>query len=197
MALGRFKTKILEVADLVARVTPRAPRQDEIWMHMAYATAHGSKCLKRRVGSVLVSTAGDVVGTGYNENPRSTNPCAEEPTYNNRCYRDLIRNAHFQTLNATGARCPKCGEPLPKIDGPPWMCPACAKRDEKTNLESYFFPDRAMNWCTAIHAEVWAILSAGERARGATLFSTTFPCMQCSEKIAQVGINLGSYRGIS
>ncbi len=50
-----------------------------------------------------------------------------------------------------------------------------------------------MNWCTAVHAEVWAVLSAGNRARGATLYSTTFPCMQCAEKIAQAGIRTVSY----
>lgn len=45
-----------------------------------------------------------------------------------------------------------------------------------------------MNWCTAVHAEVWAILAAGERARKGTLYTTTFPCAQCAEKIVQSGI---------
>jgi dCMP deaminase len=45
-----------------------------------------------------------------------------------------------------------------------------------------------MTWCTAVHAEVWAILAAGERARGGELYTTTHPCFQCAEKIAQAGI---------
>jgi deoxycytidylate deaminase len=45
-----------------------------------------------------------------------------------------------------------------------------------------------MTWCTAVHAEVVAIIAAGHRARGTTLYTTTFPCFQCSEKIAQAGI---------
>jgi deoxycytidylate deaminase len=36
---------------------------------------------------------------------------------------------------------------------------------------------------------VAAILAAGSRARGTTLYTTTFPCFQCSEKIAQAGVN--------
>jgi deoxycytidylate deaminase len=45
-----------------------------------------------------------------------------------------------------------------------------------------------MTWCTAVHAEVAAILAAGHRARGTTLYTTTFPCFQCAEKLAQAGI---------
>jgi deoxycytidylate deaminase len=39
-----------------------------------------------------------------------------------------------------------------------------------------------------VHAEVWAILAAGGRARGGVLYTTTFPCAQCAEKIIQAGI---------
>lgn len=66
--------------------------------------------------------------------------------------------------------------------------PKCLELGNKTNLEEYFFPDRAMNWCTAIHAEVWAIFAAGGRAKDATMYTTTFPCFQCAEKIIQAGI---------
>ena len=188
VTLPRFKKRVLEFADLVTGVKPRPATQSEIWMHIAYASSHGSKCLKRHVGAVLISQAGDVVGTGYNENPRTTKPCAEEPDYHFQCYRDIVRNQHFASLNTNGVLCPKCGKPLEKIVGPPWVCKSCQERKEKTNLESFFFPDRAMNWCTAVHAEVWAIIAAGDRARGATLYSTTFPCMQCAEKLTQAGV---------
>lgn len=50
-----------------------------------------------------------------------------------------------------------------------------------------------MSWCTAVHAEVSAVLAAGERARGGTLYATTFPCFQCAEKITQVGIKTVYY----
>jgi deoxycytidylate deaminase len=45
-----------------------------------------------------------------------------------------------------------------------------------------------MSWCTAVHAEVAAIMAAGWRAQGTTLYTTTFPCFQCAEKIIQAGI---------
>jgi len=130
---------------------------------------------------------------GYNENPIGTKPCVEEPTYEGRCYRDIIRNAHFADLATRGARCPKCGEPLEYKNGPPWRCTKCPEKAKKTNLESFFFPDRAMSWCTAVHAEVSAILAAAERARSGTLYTTTFPCFQCAEKITQAGIKTVYY----
>ena len=186
--LPDFQKKILDYADLVLGTKRRSATQTEILMSMAFASSHSSKCLKRHVGAIVVDTRGQVVGVGYNENPLGTNPCVEEPTYDHQCYRDIIRNAHFEDLATRGARCPKCGQPLTHKTGPPWRCEACAKGGRKTNLESFFFPDRAMSWCTAVHAEVSAILAAAERARNGTLYTTTFPCFQCAEKITQVGI---------
>jgi deoxycytidylate deaminase len=186
--LETFIEKTLDLADLATGAKSRYATKDEIFMYTAYSSRFSSKCLKRNVGAVIVDDRGDVVGVGYNENPLGTAPCVEEPRYGNRCFRDLVRNAHFQQLSSQGARCPACGEPLPVIEGPPWRCPSCLAIGRKTNLEEFFFPDRAMWWCTAIHAEDRAILSAGDRARNSTLYTTTFPCFQCAEKIANVGI---------
>jgi deoxycytidylate deaminase/dephospho-CoA kinase len=188
VTLARFKAKVLEFADLIIGTRERHASGDEVNMHMAFSSAHSSKCLKRNVGAVLIDDRGEVVSVGYNENPLGTKPCVEEPDYEFRCFRDIVRNDHFRLLSEKGTRCPSCGDPLPVIAGPPWRCPTCLRAGVKTNLESLFFPDRAMNWCTAIHAEDRAILAAGERARGTTLFTTTFPCFQCAEKISNAGV---------
>ena len=46
-----------------------------------------------------------------------------------------------------------------------------------------------MKWCTALHAEERAIITAGGRdIQGATLYTTTFPCTLCAEKIIHAGI---------
>jgi deoxycytidylate deaminase len=193
VSLLDFKRKILDFADLVLGKKLRGATQPEILMSMAFSSSHSSKCLKRHVGALVIDSRGQVVGVGYNENPLGTNPCVEEPTYDHQCYRDILRNNHFEDLAKRGARCPKCGQPLQHKAGPPWRCETCLQKEEKTNLESFFFPDRAMSWCTAIHAEVSAILAAGERASGGTLYTTTFPWFQCAEKITQVGIKTVVY----
>jgi len=188
VSLSRFKTKLLDFVDLITGKKPRSAKQAEILMNIAFSASHSSKCKKRHVGAVIADPTGQVVSAGYNENPLGTHPCVEEPEYENQCFRDIIRNNHFRLLAEKEARCPVCGEKLVFEKGPPWKCKSCAEKQEKTNLERFFFPDRALNWCTAVHAEVWAILAAGERARKGSLYTTTFPCSQCAEKIVQSGI---------
>jgi deoxycytidylate deaminase len=117
--LGEFKKKILGYADLVLGKSLRSATQPEILMSMAFAASHSSKCLKRHVGALIVDSRGQVVGVGFNENPIGTKPCVEEPTYEYRCYRDILRNSHFEDLANRGARCPQCGEPLKHKNGPP------------------------------------------------------------------------------
>jgi deoxycytidylate deaminase/dephospho-CoA kinase len=186
--IASFDEKVVGTVDLITGEARRPARTSEVLMHMAFSASHTSQCLKRHVGAVVADARGQLVSVGYNENPLGTNPCVLESEYKNQCFRDIVRDEHFRGLAARAARCPVCSEPIPEIAGPPWNCPTCAARETKTNLEEYFFPDRAMNWCTAVHAEVWAIMAAADRARGATLYTTTFPCLQCVEKIAQAGV---------
>lgn len=188
VSTAEFQKKLVELTDLATGRKTRSAKQSEILMNIAFSSAHSSKCIKRHVGAVVADPNGQVVSAGYNENPLGTNPCIEEPEYHQQCFRDIIRNEHFESLSKKGARCPACGEKIVFQAGPPWRCKACADKGAKTNLERFFFPDRAMNWCTAVHAEVWAILAAGERARRGVLYTTTFPCAQCAEKIVQAGI---------
>ena len=42
--------------------------------------------------------------------------------------------------------------------------------------------------CRAVHAEQNAIIQAGERAFGGTIYSLTFPCVICAKLIINVGI---------
>jgi deoxycytidylate deaminase len=197
VSLADLRAKLADYAQLVLGERYRYAKPIEIYMNIAYSASHGSKCIKRQVGAVLVNAlpnvVGEVVGQGFNENPINTRPCIEEPEYgadrerniHGRCYRDIVRQKAFVDLAATGTHCPRCGKPLaaPAQHGPPWNCAGC-----DADLEDYFWPERAMTLCTAVHAEVAAILSAGGRAKGTTMYTTTFPCFQCAEKLTQAGI---------
>ena len=197
-----LRDKVVEFVRLVTGEVPRYPHPHEILMNLAYSSSHGSKCLKRQVGAVLVKASplvmGGVVGQGFNENPTGTAPCVEEPRYGakpkesvpGRCFRDMVRHESYVSLAERKARCPSCGEQLkaPAVEVPPWHCEACS-----SNLDRFFWPERAMSLCTAVHAETAALMAAGERARGSTLYSTTFPCFQCAEKIAHAGVKAVVY----
>jgi len=181
--------------DLVTGKQPRYANPSEIFMNLAYSAAHGSKCLKRQVGAVLVAAPpgemGDIVGQGFNENPYPTKPCVEEPRYGaangvrGTCYRDIVRNDSFASFVHNAVKCPSCGHPLENAADnlPKWKCRMC-----KQDFEKYFWAERAMTLCTAIHAEVAALFAAGRRSRGSTLYTTTLPCFQCTEKIILAGV---------
>jgi deoxycytidylate deaminase/dephospho-CoA kinase len=201
VTLSELRTKLVEYLELVTGDKPRYASPAEIYMNLAYSSSHGSKCLKRQVGAVLVAAPpnemGEVVAVGFNENPLGTSPCVEEKKYGadptqNRpgtCYRDIVRHESFMQLARANRVCPACGAPLGDFkDAPPWVCKACA-----INLEKFFWPERAMTKCTAVHAEVQAILAARGRAKDTTLYTTTFPCFQCAEAISHAGIKWIAY----
>lgn len=197
IGVAALRDKLPDYIDLVTGRKPRYATPSEIFMNLAYSAAHGSKCLKRQVGAVIVNAPpgvmGDIVGQGFNENPAPTRPCVEEPAYGantsqglrGRCYRDILRDNALQSFTLEGVRCPACGARLRDESANPdgWKCSSCQQDSEK-----YFWPERAMTLCTAIHAEVAALFSAGRRSRGATLYTTTLPCFQCTEKIILAGI---------
>lgn len=184
----QYREKVLAMGDLLTRVTLREPTADEIHMQIAFTASHQSRCLKRHVGAVVINAAGGQTSTGFNENPPPTKPCRDEPRYRGMCYRDIVRDERFAYLASRRVPCPQCARPLEIDQGPPWQCAACLRDGVITDLESTFFPDRAMSWCTAIHAEERALRTAGEQARGATLYTTTFPCFQCADHIIMAGV---------
>jgi deoxycytidylate deaminase len=202
VTLASLRRKLAEYAELVTGENPRYAEPKEILMNLAYSSSHGTKCLKRQVGAILVTAPpgemGEIVGQGFNENPIGTRPCVEEPQYGadedqgklGRCFRDIVRHESYVKFARSKRRCPACGKVLTaKISKvPPWRCAKC-----NAQLEEFFWPERAMSLCTAVHAEVAAIMAARGRARGATLYSTTFPCFQCAEKLTHAGVKFVVY----
>jgi deoxycytidylate deaminase len=186
---AHFKELLSQHVGLLTGEHLRYPTQDEVLMNTAFSAANQTRCLKRQVGAVIATKRGEPISVGYNENPDSIKPCVDQF---GECYRDRIRNEHFERL-AERASCPACGHKIRPTVGPPWRC-GC--HDDKSidcqcrvNLENYFFPGRAMNWCTALHAEERAIINArGRDLADTVLYTTAFPCFLCAEKILQAGI---------
>jgi deoxycytidylate deaminase len=175
-----YGEKVREYAALVEGRVHRYPTPEEMLMNIAYASSHGSKCLKRQVGCVIAEGT-EPLSSGYNENPDGMKPCIEQFET---CYRDIVRHERFLELASSGANCPFCSTPIPRPLEQPWECPNCGR-----SLDAAFFPDRAMKWCTALHAEERALINVGDRdLSAATLYTTTFPCMLCAEKIIHAGI---------
>lgn len=176
----KFGSTVVGYAELVEGRTHRYATHDEMLMNVAYSSSHGSKCIKRQVGAVVAADC-EPLASGYNENPTGLKPCIDQFAT---CYRDIVRQERFAELSESGAKCPYCSSLIPQPLPQPWDCPNCSR-----SLDAAFFPDRAMKWCTALHAEERALINAGDRDLSrAILYTTTFPCMLCAEKIIHAGI---------
>lgn len=158
---------------------PRPPTEPESYMSLAQNASLMSRCFKRQVGAVIVDEERrSVVSLGWNNNPRPLKPCHQE--FGN-CYRVLHIERELRELN----NCPICGHELGELTYP-YTCPnpKCAQ-----DIYKSFIRDRAMSRCTALHAEETAILDAGGRnLEGYTMYTTTFPCFGCAQKILNAGI---------
>ena len=163
-----FCAILKEKISIVEGATKFKPSAEETYMTMAYAASLRSSCLKRKVGAIIVDENGTVFSSGYNEVPSTRISCLAE--YNG-CYRDkLKKDLRLQIENSF---------------------------DDSVLANSVFelctSQFKNLDYCRALHAEENAILNvanigASMALQKAVLYSTTFPCNLCANKIAQVGI---------
>jgi deoxycytidylate deaminase len=208
----RYVRRIESIAE--GRPDPETrPLPDEALMTAAYCESKRSSCVKRRVGAVIARANGEVIAAAHNEVPEGALPCLEDPEYE-WCARDITA----ERLAAKMEYCPKCGAKVAldvtclncqtKIERFAMRCPNpnCHKELDiqyncpecKTKVFEEFVPGksdqtgRLLDLCRALHAEENAILSLSRTGRpcpeDAVLYTTTFPCDLCANKIIAVGI---------
>jgi deoxycytidylate deaminase/dephospho-CoA kinase len=147
----------------------KQPTKKEALMAMAYAASQQSSCMKRKVGAVIVDPDGNVVSSGYNEVPKDERPCEAEY---GACHRDWASNDFFSTLKKV----------VPEVGG--------REEDLRRAFRAKF---RILDYCRALHAEETAILNLVRNAVNVplstcALYTTTYPCRLCANKIASIGI---------
>jgi deoxycytidylate deaminase len=156
------------------------PTLDEHAMFLAYGASMRSGQLARQVGAVIVSTKGEVIGTGANDVPR----------YGGGLYwpgegdqRDHIlgRDANDQEIDEIVADILACvSKAAPLVD-----------EERLKNLLAKSRVGDLTEFGRPVHAEVEALLAcarSGVTPRGGTLYSTTFPCHNCAKHIVAAGI---------
>lgn len=163
-----FLAKLKQNVDLIEGKETFNPNYIETNMAMAYAVSMRSSCLKRKVGAVIVDVTGDVFSSGYNEVPAADGTCKCEYGM---CYRDKLKADYKKSLESIIKK--------PK------------EQEEAYSLFKRNF--KILDYCRALHAEENAILNvarigASSALPTSTLFTTTYPCNLCANKIAQVGI---------
>ncbi|MBA7507840.1 hypothetical protein ES706_06569 [subsurface metagenome] len=194
----RFFYNIKDNIKLMKDPEYRQPTYKELYMHIAYAVSLKSSCNKRQVGAVIVSDGmpeSYVLATGCNNVPVGAPICTELGGRSNPrfCAKDSYE---LQTLK-TMKYCPGCRTELnvTSVEVVPYRCPnpKCNAR-----LPRDFTPGKLLDLCRAVHAEEAAILQAvklgSSSLNGATLYTTTFPCLLCCKSIINAGIKKIFYR---
>jgi dCMP deaminase len=155
--------------------TKSKPTIDETLMATAYAVGRRSRCIRRRVGAVIVDRAKCVLSTGFNSVPAGLNDCKSKF---GECYRIMKRN------DMKGLVLSQLRE----------ECFKDSFISERENIASEITSHiKVLELCRSLHAEENAILGLVGRSfisdlSESTLYTTTYPCNLCANKIVQVGI---------
>jgi deoxycytidylate deaminase len=144
-----------------------SPTEDEALMTMAYANGQRSSCLKRKVGAVIIDKDRHLFSSGYNEVPSEEKSCKQA---NGKCNRDSVRDEIKEALDAV-------------VQDP----------EERKGVHGVIDSLKVLDRCRALHAEENAIINVARFGSAvalseARLYTTTYPCMMCANKIARVGI---------
>lgn len=169
--------------DLVFGNPATTPTADEHAMFLAYAGAQRSGALARQVGAVVVTEDGDVVAVGANDAPRFGGgpywPGEDDQ-------RDVVKG---RDANAVEQR--KIAQTLVDQLKEAGLL-ANREGDAKKALE--VLEKGRLGDITEygrdVHAEMHALLGcarSGVSVRGATLYTTTFPCHNCAKHLIAAG----------
>ncbi len=152
--------------ELIEHPQSAAPSEIESLMTVAYATSLRSSCQKRKVGAIIIDERGFIISSGYNEVPFGEDSCLI--TFGG-CYKDQVKQEIVTDI-----------EGIIEDDG--------VKAQVKNVIKKRI---KMLDLCRALHAEENAILKIphGIDLSKATLYTTTYPCNLCANKIAQKGIN--------
>ena len=190
------------------------PRAHEACMTTAYCISKRSMCLKRKAGAVIATESGEILATGYNNVPEGQDPCVFD-TRLQQCARDMVQQSAAAALHY----CPACGIKLietfvcgncgKKLDRYYKTCPHCKREADiefvcrnpvcgNRVFENYIpggKPEfgKLLDICRSLHAEEMAIINLAKNLhgipKGCVLYTTTYPCNLCANKIVEAGIS--------
>jgi deoxycytidylate deaminase len=160
-AYNRLGKKVADYLDLFqGKIKEKRPTEIESIMAMAYANSLRSSCLKRKVGAVIVDENHNVFSSGFNEIPPFELPCKS-------LYGECYRNSYKKEIGNLV--------------------------ETEKNKDQIMGKIKLLEKCRALHAEENAIINiakfgSASVVKKATLYTTTYPCNLCANKISQVNI---------
>jgi deoxycytidylate deaminase len=165
------------------------PTRDEYGMFLAFSSGLRSAQLSRQVGAAILTPSGEVLSVGTNEVPKSGGGQyweGDEPDH--RDHKEAKGDSSDYMRREVVAEVLK--ELLTNWEGSP---PAQQEKTLARVLKElkYARITNLTEFGRAVHAEMEAISAAvrvGVSVKGATLYTTTFPCHNCTKHIVAAGI---------
>jgi deoxycytidylate deaminase len=192
VALGRAagNSDIFQDVDRLVRLIlgdlSETPVADEQYMFHAFASSLSSGALGRQVGAILVAPSGEILGAGWNDVPRGGGGLYRSGDHYDE--RDIRRDR--DATNTHAAR--MLEEILAAASTATWF----GEKQPPTLAEARLALRKTrvmhlLEFGRTTHAEMEAIMATariGSPVRGASLYTTTFPCHECARLIITSGI---------
>ena len=194
---GELETNIRRFVELILGHPFHTPTRNEYGMFHAKAAALRSADLGRQVGAVISTDEGDIVAVGCNDVPKAggglywTGDCPDA--------RDFQRGGDTSVEH----REQMVAELLGRLNEHGWLNKKYKKitgnelaelllvGKERTLLKGSQLLN-LLEFGRSVHAEMAALMDAARRGvsvRGATLYTTTFPCHLCAKHIIAAGLD--------
>ncbi|WP_275272143.1 anti-phage dCTP deaminase [Limnobacter sp. P1] len=179
----RLSDQLSRILDLLFSAPAISPTADEYAMFLAYAASLRSADLSRQVGAVIANRHMDIIATGANDVPKFGGGLYWP---NDEDQRDHIRKEDYNEREKRNLTL----KIMKKFK------PESTSQDEELLHEGLdLLKDTGIlditEYGRAVHAEMEALLSAarnGISVRDCTLYTTTFPCHNCTKHIVAAGI---------
>lgn len=184
-----IEKKLGRILELVTRSRIITPTTEETAMYHAYTASLNSGCLSRQVGAVVTNSEGKVLGIGWNDVPRFGGGLyGEDGKTDHRCMHKeggKCFNDWEKDLLAT-----EIANEVSKIG----LGLESKTEEIKKRIKSASRIKDLIEFSRAVHAEMMAIISAGQMSgpdtmRGGKIFVTTYPCHACARHIVAAGLS--------
>ena len=185
---SRLRIPVTRLLNLIHGTNGCTPTAEEHGMYAAYSASLRSACLSRQVGAAILDKEMNLISTGCNDVPKAGGGL----------YTQMDGENDNRCINREGGKCFNDAEKLKIFSTIQTIINDNIKDNEKAaelvNQIRLRSPIRdLLEFSRSVHAEMDAIVSVARDGnsitRGATLYTTTYPCHNCARHIVAAGIS--------
>jgi cytidine deaminase len=188
-----LRSRLCRFVEIVFSNPFHTPTRDEVAMFHAQAASLRSADLSRQVGAAIASPEGDIISVGCNDVPRAGGGLYWPG--------DIMDARDFQLGYDANSKYKQelLAQLIDHLRDIGYLSPQVARRGAREISDELAANARiaesiaanVIEFGRAVHAEMAAIVDAARRGvslRGATLYTTTFPCHLCARHIVAAGL---------